>query len=1206
MGVVYRAYDPTPLMQREVAVKTLHELSDPLALKLFYKECGALKSISHPNIVEIYDIGEFDDEGHKRPFFVMPLLSGQTLEDLIRNASHRLTVDRVVEIVSQTCRGLQAAHDHGLVHRDLKPSNIFVLADDSVKLIDFGVAHAVHGHSRASGFRKGTLLYMAPEQVQHKPVSAQSDIYSLGVTTYEALTRRQPFREVTEESVVQAILNRIPPAVSELNPSVSHLVSRVIHKALAKQPWNRYDSAREFGDTLQKALRNESLPMFDPEKMKPRLETATKALERGDYQFAAEIVTELEAEGNVDPQVTLLRTEIDQVARQKTLAQLLESARARFDEEEDPLALQKIQEVLHLDPTNVGALSLKAKIENRRNERQIEKWIELARRHVDNHSYEHAHEALRNVLSLRPKDTRANKLLRQIESEEQEYAQLREEKTSLYHSAVNAWKNGEISQALTQMRRVLELDRRAPDTSSSDAVGVYQSFYNQVRSAHEAISQGHARARRLLVEGDFAGALQTCREFQVKYPGHALFQALEIDIQEQQRQRLSTFIADLERRLDAEPDLEVKVGLLKEARTQYPEEAHIARLAKTIEDKRDLVNSILERAKLHESQNQFAEALSDFDTLQTIYSSYPGLEFERERLRKRLERHNREVDRASWVRKIDQQLTVGSYVQALNLLDKAQSEYPDDNEFIELRKLAEQGVDRVNRVEALAAEGEELCARGEFEEGIALLTEALQLEDRSATRVTLRDLLVAEAQRRLTSDWQAAEALAERALEVDPGYALAGGVRSQARELRRAQFIDTCAAQARRHQATGDLTAAITEVEQGLLEYPEDPGLLAIRDALHNDMTATRTRTSGAVDGATRQAPEPPPTAPRSEARVADDGPVPDYAPTVMISRRLQEPRIPSDAPAREHSTPPVEQPTERIARPAVASPVPTEAPRALTKSPQRFVSQLGYAAAVVLALGVGWLVWTWVPSATPELPDVVVDPPPPDIDVVVDPPPPSNEPLGSGQPDDRGTSQGRQLGAGLSGDASSTRGAGETGAGTVAGKASTGGGSNAGAGDVPPGRGGRASVAGTGRGRTTDEGDSRDGGRGAVEPVKPPPPPPPPPPEPPVDTQGARAAIDAAQKSESAADWVTAIQRYETARKLDPGLRETVAAALVRVRQRMAEDGTDAYQRARQYDALDRTADAVTWYERAVRNLPESDPTRKISLERLRVLRTR
>src|SRR5579863_4398260 len=297
MGVVYRAYDPPP-MDRDVALKTLLEFPDRMSLQLFYKECEVLKSMSHPNIVEIFDMGEFDDAGHKKPFFVMPLLRGQALDDIIRTAPHRLTVDRVIEIMSQTCRGLQAAHEQGLIHRDLKPSNLFVMEDDAVKIIDFGVVHTVDARSRSSGFQKGTLLYMAPEQVQFKPVSPQSDLFSLGVVCYEALTRRQPFRLTTEEEIVNAILTSIPPPASEINPAVNQTVSRVIHKAMAKQAWNRFDSAREFGESLQKALRNEPLEIFDPARIKPRIQRAAKALEGGDYQFASEIVGELEAEGN--------------------------------------------------------------------------------------------------------------------------------------------------------------------------------------------------------------------------------------------------------------------------------------------------------------------------------------------------------------------------------------------------------------------------------------------------------------------------------------------------------------------------------------------------------------------------------------------------------------------------------------------------------------------------------------------------------------------------------------------------------------------------------------------------------------------------------------------------------------------------------------------------------------------------------------------
>ena len=312
----------------------------------------------------------------------MPLLRGQTLDALIKNSSHRLTVERVVQIITQTCRGLQAAHDHGLVHRDLKPSNLFVIADDSVKIIDFGVAHVVDSRSQTMGM-KGTLLYMAPEQFQNKPVSPQSDIFSLGVVCYEALTRRQPFRGGTQEQIIQAVQTHIPPPASEINPAVGQAISRAVHKAMAKQPWNRYDSAKEFGETLQKALHNLPIELFDPARTQPRIERATKALESGDYQFAGEIISELEASGHIDPQIASLRAQLDQVVRRRTIGQLLESARSRFEEDEDPLALQKLQEILEVDPGNAQALGLKSKIDERRSERQIEKWLRLAEEHIE-------------------------------------------------------------------------------------------------------------------------------------------------------------------------------------------------------------------------------------------------------------------------------------------------------------------------------------------------------------------------------------------------------------------------------------------------------------------------------------------------------------------------------------------------------------------------------------------------------------------------------------------------------------------------------------------------------------------------------------------------------------------------------------------------------------------------------------------------------
>ena len=269
------------------------------------------------------------------------------------------------------------------------------MEDYSVKIIDFGVARTVDSHSRSSGFQKGTLLYMGrsksnTNQFLHNPTFFVRRCLLRSPDPAAAV----PWHE-RRRCRCRTILKYIPPAASDINPAVNQTISRAIHKAMAKQPWNRYDNAREFGETLQKALRNEPIELFDSARLLPRIQRAKKAFENGDYQFAGEIVSELEAEGNIDDQIKLLRTQIDQVVRQRTISQLLESARARFEEEEDPLALQKIQEILHLDPNHAAALGLKSKIEDRRSERQIEKWFKLARQHIDNHAYSHARRRYR-------------------------------------------------------------------------------------------------------------------------------------------------------------------------------------------------------------------------------------------------------------------------------------------------------------------------------------------------------------------------------------------------------------------------------------------------------------------------------------------------------------------------------------------------------------------------------------------------------------------------------------------------------------------------------------------------------------------------------------------------------------------------------------------------------------------------------------------
>ncbi len=837
MGLVYRAYDT--VVRREVAVKTILDIPDPASLQLFYKECDVLASMSHPNIVEIFDIGEFEEDGKKKPYFVMPLLPGTTLDYFIRKASHRLTVERTIDIISQTCRGLQAAHERGLIHRDLKPSNIFVMEDDSVKIIDFGVAHMADAHTTRA--QKGTLLYMSPEQIELKPLSPASDIFSLSVVCYEAMTGRNPFQRARADEVVEAILRHIPPLAAELNSTISQPVSRVLHKAMAKQSWHRFASAREFGDTLSKAQRNEPIEFFDPERTRPRLQRATKALEEGDFQFAGEILGELEAEGHMDTSIGSLRRQLDGAVRRKTLSQLLDAARARFEEEEDPLALQKLQEALQIEPDNATALALKSRIENRRSERQIDNWYRLARQHIDNHAYAHAREALQNVLQLRPKEARALQLLAEVDRQELEYKKLRQEKEQLHRAAMDAWQKGDVSNALAKLGVVLDLDRRAPDSINRESGANYQSFYNEVRSEHDAMNTAYAEARRFLTEHNFRKAADVCQTYLAKYPSNAIFQALKYDIEEQQRQELSAFVASVDRQVEAEPDLDKRVNILREAMDLHPGESHFERAFRLVQDKRDLVNSIVARAHLHEEQGSYSDALNDWEILRTIYSQYPGLTFEVERLQKRRDQQARIESKTRLVEQVDTCLHSSDYARALDLLQGAAAEFPNDAELTELEKLAQDGIRRKTEAHRLMTEGQELCAQQKAAEGIKLLREAYEMdENNSLARAVLANSLVEHAHSIVESDWKEAEKLAREALDLNPAHPMAKTIRTLILDKKKETFVEECVSQARKLQTATDLAGALSRIEEGLSVYPREPRLVQIQETVQRDLQAQR------------------------------------------------------------------------------------------------------------------------------------------------------------------------------------------------------------------------------------------------------------------------------------------------------------------------------------------------------------------------------
>lgn len=240
-------------IRKQVALKVLHHhLSfDPAKLLRFQQEAEACSQINHPNVVRIYDYGTLPNG---QPFIVMDYLDGKSLDQILER-EHHLSVDRAIDIFSQACCALAAAHESGIVHRDLKPSNIIVTKDernnDRVVIIDFGLAKALSDADFESltqtGQVLGTPAYMSPEQCAGKEIDGRADIYSLGCTLFEALTGVKPFLAKTYAEYLVLHVNEPPKSFADLRLTfrIPSLIERIVRKSLQKDPALRFSSAFE-------------------------------------------------------------------------------------------------------------------------------------------------------------------------------------------------------------------------------------------------------------------------------------------------------------------------------------------------------------------------------------------------------------------------------------------------------------------------------------------------------------------------------------------------------------------------------------------------------------------------------------------------------------------------------------------------------------------------------------------------------------------------------------------------------------------------------------------------------------------------------------------------------------------------------------------------------------------------------------------------
>ena len=254
MANVYLANDN--ILERKVAIKVLRgDLSnDEKFIRRFKREALSVSNLSHPNIVEVYDVGEEDGNY----YIVMEYIEGKTLKQLLQKRG-ALTLPEVIDIMSQLTDGLSHAHEAYIIHRDIKPQNIMIEDNGLVKITDFGIAMALNSTQLTqTNSVMGSVHYLPPEQANGKGSTIKSDIYSLGILMYELLAGSVPFKGDTAVEIALKHMKEKMPSIRKQNPTIPQSVENIVLKATAKNPKNRYDSVREMYNDLQIAMEKDN------------------------------------------------------------------------------------------------------------------------------------------------------------------------------------------------------------------------------------------------------------------------------------------------------------------------------------------------------------------------------------------------------------------------------------------------------------------------------------------------------------------------------------------------------------------------------------------------------------------------------------------------------------------------------------------------------------------------------------------------------------------------------------------------------------------------------------------------------------------------------------------------------------------------------------------------------------------------------------
>jgi len=409
MGVVYKARDS--VIGRLVALKTVNAdlVSDPEILMRFYREAQSAGTLQHPNIVTVFDLGEFEGQ----PYIAMEFVEGESLQSIIARQP-TIPLAAKLKLAEQICSGLDHAHKNGIVHRDVKPGNILVKNDGTVKVVDFGIVRVESTTLTKTGMFMGTIQYASPEQLSESHVDQRSDLWSVVCVIYEFIAYRKPFEASNFGAIVGKILTSEPEPLSRICPEVPAELDNLIAKGLKKDVGERYQTLEELmadlepiGQSLQRSLVGDLLA------------EARQMKEKGDLTGAQEKVRTIllldRAQTDAKRLNSEIRAELQRLSSLPRVRELVSEGEAAFKRGEFADAIRALAGALELNPHDTQARNLKERATREQDrQRQVREALTAGQKAMKQGDLTGAEQELQKVLALDQKNPQASSLLAEI------------------------------------------------------------------------------------------------------------------------------------------------------------------------------------------------------------------------------------------------------------------------------------------------------------------------------------------------------------------------------------------------------------------------------------------------------------------------------------------------------------------------------------------------------------------------------------------------------------------------------------------------------------------------------------------------------------------------------------------------------------------------------------------------------------------------